>query len=108
MAVRDAFHYGNACTELSQGMQRVLQASDWHEGIGEARAATVLQCVQQERGNLQLAQAHLRSALMAVITRLEDLTVMAGMTEKELMAHYAPEMEKLEAMGQLPLPGVRE
>jgi hypothetical protein len=88
------FHYAGVLTELSQGLQHVHQASDWHEGLGETREQPRDVRVRNERGNLRAAIARLQGAYLALQRHADTLTLEIQPEEDRTLAEQAPQIAR--------------
>jgi len=92
MASVTPFHYTGILTELSLALQHALQANDWKEGAGPAAEHPVAVRQQSERGNLDVALAHTRNALIALAQREENVAIDVRLGEREVQEAKAPEI----------------
>ena len=69
------FHYAGILTELSQALQNVHDASDWHEATGDAKTFDEQSRLSNERGNIRAAMGRLLGAYRSLKGRLDDVLI---------------------------------
>lgn len=88
------YHYPPVLKELTQALEDVLHASDWHEGVVGKVGFTDADRRRAELGNLTAARSRVRGAFAALDARIEDLGISVRLQEHDDITKVAPEIAR--------------